>query len=109
MAIALAMSSVTAGRICRRARIWKLHDFTSDLTCGVKESLLSSCTPRVVIVSDVLTVAPATLTPATGSVNRARWEVQNCMVSDLSGLRARPLRQNQACKSVRQLSKVEID
>ena len=51
--------------------------------CGVNESLLSRSMPRVLMESEVPTVVPATLTAATGSVNRALWAVLKWIASDL--------------------------
>ena len=63
----------------------------------------------MVIVSEVETVVPATVTLSTGTVKRARWTVENWMASDLSGFRASPLQQNQECRSDKQLSMVDRD
>jgi hypothetical protein len=57
--------------------------------------------------SEIWTDASATVIPVTGSVNLARCEVQKCIASDLSGLSARLLMQNQT--SDRQFSRVERD
>ena len=72
-----------------------MHDLVKDWMCGVNESLLSRSMPRVLMESEVPTVVPATLTAATGSVNRALWAVLKWIASDLFGLSARPLLQNQ--------------
>ena len=61
------------------------------------------------MVSEVETVVPATETLSTGTIKRALWTVENWMASDLSGLRASPLQQNQECRSDKQLSMVGRD
>jgi len=47
------------------------------------------------MVADIGMVDPAMLTEETGGSERERYLVENQMASDLSGLSARPLKQNQ--------------
>ena len=47
------------------------------------------------MVADIGMVDPAMLTEKTGGDERERCLIENQMASDLSGLSARPLRQNQ--------------
>jgi len=56
---------------------------------------LSKVTPRVLTVLDVVIMEPAMLTEETGVEDAERCLMENQMASDLSGLSASPLTQNQ--------------
>ena len=84
--------------------MWKKHDLVSAETCLLRDRVLSRVTPRILTRGDIETAEPATsMLVREGSVS-ARCLVPKIMVSDLSGLRARPLRQNQVWRWVRHCS-----
>ena len=72
-------------------------------------SLLSKVTPRVLILSVIWTVVPATLTEVCGGKVRLRWWVLSQIASDLSGFKARPLTQNHSCSVRRHRSRRPIE
>ena len=67
----------------------------TDETCWSSERRLSRVMPRVLTVLDVVMMEPAMLTEETGVEDSERCLVENQMASDLSGLSASPLTQNQ--------------
>ena len=84
--------------------MWKKHDLVSAETCLLRDRVLSRVTPRIFTWGDIETAEAATsMLVREGSVN-ARCLVPKIMVSDLFGLRARPLRQNQVWRWVRHCS-----
>ena len=100
----LAESSVSARLICRKDRMWKKHGLVSAETCLLRDRVLSRVTPRIFMWGDIETAEPATsMLVREGSVS-VRCLIPKMMVSDLSGLRARPLRQNQVWRWARHCS-----
>ena len=84
VAIDFAVSTVSSGRIWRRARVWYMQAWTTFVTCWLNVNTESSVTPNNFTASAKCTTVPATLTPADVCVPASHWRVPKASV--FSGL-----------------------
>ena len=103
------MSCVRAGWMWRKARIWKKQDLQIEDTWCSKVSLLSKVTPKVLSVSVVRTLVPATSTDLWSGSVWLHWWVLSQIASDLSGFKASPFMQNHSWSLDRQRSRQATD
>jgi len=75
VAIDFAVSTVSSGRIRRRARVWYVHARTTFATYWLNVNAQSSVTPNNFTASAKCTTVPATLTPADVCMPASRWRV----------------------------------